>query len=62
MPQRKIFVATRILVFDFELFIGVLFQVKLSYLHSLRELPTEVIILTYNICFVFMRMPYYRFM
>jgi len=26
MPQRELFVATEILVFDFELFIGVLFQ------------------------------------
>jgi len=31
MPQRKIFVATRILVFDFELFIGV-FKVILGFL------------------------------
>jgi len=37
MPQRKYFVVTEILLFDFELFIGALSQIKKAY-NSLKLL------------------------
>ncbi len=63
MPQRKFFVATGILVFDFELFIGVRYDllgndacttpVKLD-LDCLQEFPRNVIITTCKFCLSYM--------
>jgi len=49
MPQRKFFVATRVLLLDFDLFIGDRFQAQLSFLNPLQEFLTQFIILTDSI-------------
>jgi hypothetical protein len=62
MPQRKFFVATRILVFDFEHFMGGLFWPKAFLFESIAGIAPWSYNTPNNICSVFMRLTYCRFM